>query len=258
MIDPNYTLDLLSAQRGLIHAFSPRYVENENGAQTELNFAGLKKNATLPVTGRKYLRSIGIEHEEVYRVHQVHGNQVHDLKEPLSSVEKWADRDGDAIVTQRVNKPIAVLTADCVPIVVYDSRLHLAGVVHAGRAGTAQRVLSKTIETLKKIYGSRPEEVFAGLGPGIGACCYEVDASCIEPFKKHYAGWSQWAKKLPSGKFMLDLFAANREDAQMAGLNPNHISRSKWCTCCESERFFSYRRDGTSARMMTVAMLSHL
>lgn len=258
MIIHAFTIDLLNAQRGLIHAVSPRYFERENGAKAELDFGTLKEDSVLSLPGREFLRSIGIENKEVYRVRQVHGNHVHELKEPTSSLEKSADIDADAIITQLVNKPIAVLTADCIPVVIYDSRLHAAGVVHAGRRGTAQKILSKTIGILKKVYGSRPEDVFVGMGPGIGGCCYEVGASCIEPFKKGYAGWSRWAKKLPSGKFTLDLFAANTEDARMAGLDPGHISQTGWCSSCEIERFFSYRRDGTSGRMMTVAMLSPL
>lgn len=250
------TIKLLDAHVGLIHAFSPRSFDREDGTKAELNFGTLKDDQTMSLHRQWFLRSIGIENNEICQVRQVHGDRVYELKNTLSSFEKLADIPADAIVTQLINKPIAVLTADCVPVVVYDFRLHVAGVVHAGRKGTSQNILSKTIETMQIVYGSKPEDILVGMGPGIGGCCYEVDVSCIEPFKKQYAGWTRFVKKLPSGKFMLDLFAANTEDARMAGLHLGQISQTGFCTSCEVGRFFSYRREGTSARMMTVVMLS--
>ncbi|GJL77088.1 MAG: laccase domain protein [Nitrospinaceae bacterium] len=205
-----------------------------------------------------FLRSVGIDNDEVYRVRQVHGNRIFELQEPLKSVEKVAAIASDAIVTRLVNQPIAVLTADCVPVVIYDSRRHAAGVVHAGRKGTSQNILFETIATLKKAYGSHPEDILVGMGPGIGGCCYEVDAPCIDPFKENYPDWAQFISKSPSGKYMLDLFAANTADAKRAGLLPQNIYKTGLCTYCEPNRFFSYRRDKTTGRMMTVAMLSPL
>lgn len=252
------TIKLLDSHVGLIHAFSPRSFEWEDGTKGELNFGTLKDDQTRSLHRQWFLRSIGIENNEIYQVRQVHGDRVYELKKPLSSLEKAAGIPADAIVTRLVNKPIAVLTADCVPVVLYDFRLHVAGVVHAGRKGTSQNILSKTVKTMQRVYGSKPEDILVGMGPGIGGCCYEVDASCIVPFKKQYAGWARFVKKLPSGKFMLDLFAANTQDARIAGLHPGQISQTGFCTACEVGQFFSYRREATSARMMTVAMLSSI
>lgn len=249
-------INSLTAQGNLIHAFSPRSFERTDGTTGELSFGTLKDEATASLHRQWFLRSMGIESNVVYQVRQVHGDTIYDLNDSVNSVEKVADIAADAIITQRVNTPIAVLTADCVPVVVYDSRLHVAGVVHAGRKGTSHNILSKTIKTMQKIYGCKPQDLLVGMGPGIGGCCYEVDAHCIVPFKKQYAGWSQFVKELPSGKFMLDLFAANQENAQNAGLDPKNISQTGICTACEVERFFSYRREGTTGRMMTVIMIA--
>ena len=250
------TLNSLTAQAGLIHAFSPRSFELEDGIKGELSFGTLKDEQNVSLHRQWFLRSIGIDGGEVYQVRQVHGDRVYELKDPVNSVEKVADIPADAIITSLVNTPIAVLTADCVPVVIYDFRLHVAGVVHAGRMGTTQNILFKTIKTMQKSYGCEPEDLVVGMGPGIGGCCYEVDASCIEPFKKQYTGWARLVKKSPSGKCMLDLFAANIEDARNAGVDPKNISQTGLCTSCEVGRFFSYRREGTTGRMITVAMLS--
>ena len=247
------SIKLLNRQPGLVHAFSPRSYEREDGTTGELNFASEGKSMRLH--RQWFLRSIGINKDEIFLVRQVHGDKVFELKEP-SSCAHGSAVPADAIITRLTGMPIGILTADCIPVVVYDSRLRVAGVIHAGRKGTAQKIVSKTIWAMQKLYGSHPQDIVAGMGPGIGACCYEVNADCIEPFKKYYPGWSEFVKPLPSGQFMLDLFSANVEDCQMAGIEPEKISQLGICTSCRVESFFSYRREGTTGRMLTVAMLT--
>lgn len=246
------SIKLLNRQPGLVHAFSPRSYEREDGTMGELNFAAGCQ--AMRLHRQWFLRSIGINQDEVFLVRQVHGDKVYELND-ASSCGQGAAVPADAIITRLTGMPIGILTADCIPVVVYDSRLRVAGVIHAGRKGTALKIVSKTIQAMQKLYGSHPQDMVAGMGPGIGVCCYEVNADCIEPFKKHYPGWAGFVKPLPSGKFMLDLFSANIEDAQMAGIEPEKISQLGVCTSCQVGRFFSYRREGTTGRMLTVAML---
>ena len=246
------SIKLLNRQPGLVHAFSPRNYEREDGTTGELNFAAGGQSMRLHM--QWLLRSIGINKDEVFLVRQVHGDKIFELKD-ASSCAQGAAVPADAIITRLAGMPIGILTADCIPVVVYDSRLRVAGVIHAGRKSTAQKIVSKTIQAMQKLYGCHPQDILAGMGPGIGVCCYEVSADCIEPFKKYYPGWAGFVKPWPSGKFMLDLFSANVEDAQMAGIEPEKISQIGVCTSCQVEHFFSYRREGTTGRTLTVAML---
>jgi YfiH family protein len=244
----------LSKHPGLVHAFSPRNHERKDGTTGELNFASGSRSMRANV--QWFLQSIGMNKEEVFLVRQVHGNVVYDLKDASASSSQVADVPADAIITRLAGKPIGVLTADCIPVVVYDSRLQVTGVIHAGRKGTALGIVSKTIQTMQKLYGSNPQDILVEMGPGIGGCCYEVDQDCIEPFKKLYSDWTKIAKPSSSDKFMLDLFSANAEDAKMAEIEPGNISHTGICTSCQVKRFFSYRREGTTGRMLTVAMLN--
>lgn len=248
------SINSLNKQPGLVHAFSPRNYKRKDGTMGELNFSAGSPSMRSDVQG--FLRSVGIEKEEVFRVRQVHGDTIYELKDPAPSPSLVADVPADAIITRLTGRPIGVLTADCIPVVLYDPRLRVTGVVHAGRKGTALKIVSKTIHAMQKLYGSDPRDILAGMGPGIGVCCYEVDADCIEPFKQHYPDWTGFVKSLPSGKFMLDLFSANAEDAKMAGIGPENVSQTGFCTSCQVERFFSYRKEGTTGRMLTVAMLT--
>ncbi|MFQ5450520.1 MAG: peptidoglycan editing factor PgeF [Nitrospinaceae bacterium] len=251
-------IDLLKKKSGLVHAFSSRHRGKENGEKEELVFSRQPQSDVERRHRRWFLRSIGIDDEEVFLPRQVHGDRVYVLKDPMDSPEQVASVEADALVTHLLNRPIGVLTADCVPIVLYDSRLHVAGVIHAGRKGTSKNIFSKTIAALHKEYGSRVEHIFAGMGPAIGGCCYEVDEACVEPFRKNYPQWQKFAAPSSGKKFMLDLFQANEEDARAAGLNPHHLARLGLCTSCENHRFYSYRREGSAGRMMSVAMLRSL
>lgn len=244
----------LSQQPALVHAFSPRSYEREDGTMGELSFAVGDPSQRLHM--QWILKSIGSDKEDVFLVRQVHGDMIYDMNDAAIPSTQVADTPADAIITRLTNIPIGILTADCIPVVVYDPRNHATGVIHAGRKGTAQKIVSKTIQAMQEHYGCHPQDILMGMGPGIGLCCYEVDEDCIEPFKKLYPDWAKFVKRLASGNFMLDLFSANALDAEMAGINPGNISHTGICTSCQVERFYSYRREGTTGRMLTVAMLS--
>ncbi|MEE9259039.1 MAG: peptidoglycan editing factor PgeF [Nitrospinaceae bacterium] len=248
-------LDGLNSQSALVHATSPRYFETSEGQKRPLNFGRNEDGRISPEHQRLFFRSLNIGSDQAFMVQQTHSDRVHVMKDPAQSSEALSSVKADAVLTHLVDRPIAVLTADCLPVVLYDPRNHVAGVVHAGRQGTAGRILSKAVTALKKEYGTQGEDLLAGMGPGIGGCCYEVDEECIRPFQKKYAGWKSFAMKGNEGKYMLDLCQANEQDALSAGILPGNIFRSGQCTSCEKGRFFSYRREGTSGRMMTVAML---
>lgn len=250
------TLGALAAGASLVHGFSPRRILDEKGQCRELDFgrdagARARKGDTL-----SYLRALGISGDSVFGVRQVHGDKVHVLKQTGVSIPGEGPVEADAVVTHLPNRPIAVLTADCIPLILYDPRCHVTGVVHAGRLGTSLHILSKSIAALRDNYGSRPADLIVGMGPGICGACYEVDEAAIEPFRAGYARWEQWVEKRPAGKYLLDLFAANRDDAEQAGVPPLQIHQTGLCTSCHNDRFYSYRKEGARGRMMALAMLA--
>ena len=91
----------------------------------------------------------------------------------------------DAVMTDVKDACIGVSTADCVPIIIYDSEHHAACVVHAGWRGTVQLIGKCTVDKMVKEFGCDPKDIIAGIGPNIGQCCYEVDDPVINEFKKH-------------------------------------------------------------------------
>ena len=196
-----------------------------------------------------------IDQEKICLVRQMHGKDVHVLEDHGAIGSKNFTVPADAIITRLENRAIRILTADCIPIIVYDPKQHAVAVIHAGRMGTALKIFSQTVGKMQEHFGPVAKDLIAGLGPGICGACYEVAENCLEPFRKEYPEWRKFVTPLGGGKFELDLLEAYRQDGINMGLEAENIASSGHCTSCEPEKFFSYRRDGAQGRMLTLAML---
>jgi YfiH family protein len=250
-----YSIDRFSDFPYLLHSFSPRSFERKKGVHEELL---LGRNAD-PRSSQQHrqllLENLNIDSKELFFVKQVHGDRVFVLDDPQMSADQVEQEEADALITHLTEKPIAVLTADCVPVILYDPEKRVVGVAHAGRKGTQGSIVSKTISMLSRVYGSHPRDVVMALGPAIGGCCYEVDDSCIVPFRKNYQGWEDFVRANSQNRFMLDLLKANEVDGVRAGISKENIYRSGECTSCNNDQWFSYRREGTTGRIVSLAML---
>ena len=166
---------------------------------------------------------------------QVHGNHVLRVEAP------GACGVGDALVTGTPGLWVGIRTADCVPILLADSRLRLVAAVHAGWRGTLAQVLRQALTQME----SDPRDVYAALGPSIGVCCYEVGPEVASHFTTTRPG--------PRGREHLDLIAANRDQLLTAGVPLAQIDAAPPCTHC-GDGFHSYRRDGSQAGRMVAAI----
>lgn len=203
---------------------------------------------------------------------QIHSDIIH--------VVRSADQEqltGDGLITDRPGIALAILTADCLPVLLVDRRQRVVGAFHAGWRGTQRRIVEKGLGIMRHEFGSRPEDVSAAIGPGIQECCYEVGEELQEQFESqfpyarelfHEVQESDSVRKKypllfmnqrPPGhgelgiKLYLDLRAANRRQLLEAGIPARHIWASGSCTACESGKFFSHRGEaGHTGRMMAV------
>jgi len=250
-----HSIDSFSHFPHIVHGFSPRSFERGSGVREEL-LLGRKADPKSSQQHRQLLlKNLNINSKEIFLVKQVHGDRVFVLDDPLKSVDQVEQEEADALITRLTEKPIAVLTADCVPVILYDPEQHVVGVVHAGRKGTQMRIVSNIISILSSTYGCRSKDVVMALGPAIGGCCYEVEDSCIAPFREQYQGWEEFVTVNSRNRYMLDLLKANEADAMEAGLSKENIHQSRECTSCNNDRWFSYRREGTAGRILSLAML---
>jgi YfiH family protein len=146
--------------------------------------------------------------------------------------------EADALVSDRPGIFLTIRTADCIPILLADPKRRVVAAVHAGWRGTAARIAPKTVEVLQREYGIRPGDIIAAIGPGIGACCYEVGADVASHFGVQ-------------GRARIDLAGISTRQLQEAGLRLDSIHVARLCTGCLFEEFHSYRRDQSKERMVS-------
>jgi len=188
-------------------------------------------------------------------VRQVHGDHIYSV---VDMQEKgWSSLSGaveaDALVTNMPYVVLTILTADCVPVLLYDPLRHVVAAVHAGWKGSQKCILSQTIACMQSDYDSRPEDIRLAIGPAIGKCCYEVDGEVSRHFLDYAEAVSGGSH---TDKYQLDLKRVNQIQAQEAGILPEHMEVSSLCTSCDKGRFFSYRAEqGCSGRFLSAIML---
>lgn len=188
---------------------------------------------------------------------QVHGVEVAVIDEPflaqpLSEQERLLE-GVDALISPLAGICLAVSTADCVPILLYDTRARVIVAVHAGWRGTVARILSLTLRRMKELYGTRGEDVLAAIGPSISAASFEVGDEVYDAFLQ--AGFLMEQIACRRGKWHIDLWEANRLQLLDEGLRPDAIEMAGICTYQCFDRFFSARRLGVhSGRILTGIM----
>ena len=199
-----------------------------------------------------FLAHQGVDYRDLVCARQVHGDAVVSINDTdkgrgACSAET-AFADTDALITATAGVPLAVFTADCLPILLYDPQLSCVAAVHAGWRGTKNRIVEKTILRLRQEYRSDAKDIRAFLGPCIRSCCYEVGAE----FKTFFPD----AVRVRDGKVYFDLAEANCVQLRQAGVLAGHISDEGMCTSCQADDFFSFRREGAgTGRMMSVIMV---
>ena len=144
--------------------------------------------------------------------------------------------EADALLEDRPGAVVAVKTADCIPVLLADERRHAVAAVHAGWRGTAAGIAARAVEAMTARFGSNPADLHAAVGPGIGACCYEVGPEVAAQFGLE-------------GRVHLDLPAENRRQLANSGIPTGRIYVSGLCTMCRPE-FHSFRRDREAAGRM--------
>jgi len=190
-----------------------------------------------------------------HRAQQVHGTAL--ARAPFAAAP-----EADAVWTAAPGVAVAVVTADCVPILLSEPRGRFVCAVHAGWRGSAARIASQTVRALARATGIAPGEMIAAIGPHIGPCCYEVDAPVVTPLRAAFPeSWERWVRPVVSehpdrpDHWWLDLWAANADQLVAAGVSPGAILSPGLCTGCRRDLFFSYRKEGLAGRLATFAVL---
>lgn len=183
----------------------------------------------------------------------------------------------DGAITTEQGSLLAILTADCIPVIVADKRRHVVAAFHAGWRGTVKRIVELGVGRMRLEFGSDPKDLIAAIGPGVGACCYAVGEEVHSEFESQFAYAAELfhevynsdpiRKRYPmlfltqrapghsdiGPSTHLDLVEANRRQLLAAGIKPKAIQVLGGCTSCDHELFFSHRSSqGRAGRMMSL------
>ena len=236
-----YLTSPLLSRVGLRHLFSTRHLP---GVRPWRDPRGPFDGAALATVDRGGLPADGFAFAR-----QVHGADV-------ATVTKSGFAGAvDILMTDRPGLPLAIFTADCLPIIVFDPRERRLAVAHAGWRGTVEAAARVAVDALVRA-GARAEDLLAAIGPSIGSCCYEVDAPVIERLSAAFPRqWQTWVTAKGRGKWMLDLWNANEDQLVAAGVTDARIDNPKLCTACRGDLFFSYRRGRGEGRLVAIAAI---
>ena len=160
----------------------------------------------------------------------------------------------DALVSNLPKECLCISTADCIPVLCYDVRHQAVAAIHAGWRGTVARIVSKTLEKMRQVYGTEGKDVYACIGPGISQEAFEVGDEVYEAFRQ--ADFDMERIAVRKEKWHIDLWEANRMQLLDFGIDSSRIELSGICTYKNNEDFFSARRQGTaSGRVLSGIMI---
>ncbi len=271
----------------LVHGFSTRIggvstVYQPGGKCGELNLGITAADSTENVHKNRelFLSAVLSDHTSPAQeqpplvvLRQIHSGLVHRAENAIGE----QTLRGDGLISTKRGLLLAIQTADCIPVLVADVRQRIVAAFHAGWRGTLARIVERGAGRMRAEFGSRPADLTAAIGPGIGRCCYSVGEEVsmefhsqfdyadalfeevfdLDPIKQKYPmlfltarapGHSNLGPSLH-----LDLAEANRRQLLAAGLDRENIHGPGPCTACNTDRFFSHRAEqGFTGRMLSV------
>jgi len=257
---------------GTSHAYCP------DGAPGELNLGFTADDSREAVAqNRRFLAEAvtGDAATPLVSLRQIHSNLA--VLAHSSDAIREQLRKGDGLMTATSGLLLGIQTADCIPILVADRKRRAVAAFHAGWRGTLKRIVESGVGRMRLEFGSRPEDLVAAIGPGIGSCCYAVGEEVFSSFDSQFSYARQLFREVydtdpvrtkypmlfltqrapghsdigPS--LHLDLVEANRRQLLDAGLQPHCIKVVGGCTSCQPELFFSHRASrGHAGRMLAV------
>ena len=188
-------------------------------------------SSTFLLSKEKMAEEFNISTNDLYFLNQVHDKNTLEIYENTNNEIK----DYDSLITKVPNKMLITCFADCVPILLFDPKNKIVASIHSGWKGTVKQIAKNVIEYLKEKYNSNAENIIAVIGPSIGPCCFEVGEEVKEKFIDKFGNRVVNENKI-------DLWLSNKLQLINCGLKEENIERINICTCCNNDKFYSYRK----------------
>jgi len=206
-----------------------------------LNVGGTVGDEAARVRENRYrsFAALGRRIDSLYDVWQVHSADSVIADAPRDPKDELIQ--ADAIFTDKPEVTLYMRFADCVPILFYDSKQGVVGLAHAGWLGTVRGMTSAAVKKMREHYGSKPENIYAAIGPSIGVDHYEIGADVISKVQESFNSDSERLIESRNNKTYLDLWSANFIQLQKSGVEK--IEVAGLCTACHLDDWFSHRAE---------------
>lgn len=267
----------------LLHGFSTRtggvttaFRPAQRTGELNLGFTASDPRDNVLENRRRFLAALGANPgAPLVTLRQIHSSLIRRVgSEEAARIQP---AKGDGLMTDEPGVVLAIQTADCIPVLVADTKRKAVAAFHAGWRGTLKRIVETGVGRMRVEFGSRPEDLVAAIGPGIGTCCYAVGEEVLSEFTSQFAYATELFHEVTNSdpvrekypllfltqrapghsnlgpSLHLDLMEANRRQLLDAGLRAEAILTVGDCTQCQNNRYFSYRAEqGFAGRMFSV------
>jgi hypothetical protein len=242
---------------GFANAFSTRIGGVSRFPQDDLNLAGFDDDRAENIheNRRRFLKLFEGEWT-IATQWQIHSPDVCLVKDAEDARANRDKQKCDAMVSNASNVLLGVKTADCVPILLGDTKTRSFAAVHAGWRGTVESIVVNAVRRMRKEFGTRPEDIRAAIGPAASGKCYEVGTSVIHAFHSNFPNAKAIFTPTQKGHAYIDLHRANRNQLISVGVDSEKIHIAPFCTMTRTDLFFSYRVEqklyGKTGRLLSV------
>lgn len=242
------TYPVLEQLEGIVHGFSTRLGGVSRGIFSSMNLSFTRGDNEEDVREnyRRIAAAIGFDYRGIVTSDQTHTTNVRVVTEEdrgngIIKPRPYTDVDG--MITNVPGLTLATFYADCVPLFFVDPVHRAVGLSHSGWKGTAGKIGRATVQAMAGEYGTRPEDLYACIGPSICQNCYEVSEDVTAQFREAFppSDWDELFYRKENGRYQLDLWEANRKVLSEAGIPKERISLPGLCTCCNPQLLFSHR-----------------
>ncbi len=175
----------------------------------------------------------------------IHPSQTHTSNVDAAKIGQISYPDTDGLILSNKIQAVFLNFADCTPVIIYDFENNIAAVSHAGWRGTAGNIASKTVQKMKEEFCSKPENLKCAIGPAISFCCYNVGEDVYRQLSKTVKDFSGLFE-IRQGNIYVDLKGINKRQLTEAGVKAENIDVCPYCTVCNNNLFFSYRKENAT------------
>lgn len=244
---------------GAVHGFSTRLGGVSEGVLSSLNLGTNRGDdpARVSENWSRFCAALGAEQESLVFARQVHGDTVRvcTRADRGAGLLHPAEYAADALVTDVPGLALAVFSADCIPVLLYDPVRAVVAAIHAGWRGTALGVVERAVQHMMGHYGCDSADIQAAVGPGISKCCFETREDVPNAMTEALgAGSLHYIEMMPQGKFRVDLKGLNAYRLERVGVRAANIAVSPDCTACLGDKYWSHRVMGEDRGSMAAVI----